>query len=98
VVGHIPVWGGEDMSILKGVKFFQIFLVICVSVVFLFILPLNGCCDDWVRVGINHNFSVYYNKSSVKIDKEKKTIEVWEKRVYTEKGRKILLKDIDSEK
>ena len=86
------------MDILKGFRFFQVFLVVSVCLVSIITFPSNGYSDNWVYVGINDNFSVYYNKSSVKIDKDKKTIEVWEKRIYTDKGRKILLKDIDINK
>lgn len=39
---------------------------------------------------------MFYNKSTVKIDKQKKTIMVWEKRVYTEKGKIGILKYIES--
>ena len=83
---------------LRGFKLFRIFLVVSVCLVSITNFPSNGYSDDWVCVGINDNYSIYYNKSSIKIDKEKKTIEVWEKRVYTDKGKINLLNDIDSEK
>lgn len=64
-----------------------IFFINILLSIFLSILPLNGYCDNWVYIGNNEDFTDYYNSSSVKIDKQNKTIEVRVKRVYTEKGK-----------
>jgi hypothetical protein len=71
------------MSILQKTNFVVIIVVLFSPIT----LTLNGYCDDWVLVGINENYSVYYHKSSVKIDKEEKIIQVTMKRIYTEKGK-----------
>lgn len=71
------------MSMLKK----TIFFVILVSLVSLTTLHLKGYCDEWVYVESYKNFTQYYNSSSVKIDKQNKIIKLWEKRVYTEKGK-----------
>ena len=64
------------------------------------IIPTRGFCDEWVKIRNYKNFTDYYNKSSVKIDKEKKVISVLMKREVTEEGRidlrKRLNKSIDS--
>lgn len=54
--------------------------------------------DEWVKIGSDEVFTQYYNSSSVKIDKRKKTIEVWVKLVFTDKGKSDFLekKDIKS--
>jgi hypothetical protein len=46
-----------------------IFLVILVPLFSLITLVANGYGDDWVCLGANDNYSVCYNKASVKIDK-----------------------------
>ena len=96
-----------DMSILRSFKLFQVFLLISTLMVSLLTLPLNGYCNDkWVRAANNDNNVIYYNPSSVKIDKQKKIINVSTKWVFTDKGKigfsKIIndndkqkLKDID---
>jgi hypothetical protein len=45
-----------------------------------------GCSDNWVEVGGTQDYIIYYKPSSVKIDKDNKTILVLTKYVYTEKG------------
>jgi hypothetical protein len=47
-----------------------------------------GDDDDWVGLGSDINSNVYYNSSSIKIDKQSKIIKVWVKRVFT--GNEIL--------
>jgi hypothetical protein len=84
------------MSILKGFKLFQVFLVVSVSLVGLTTLPSNGYGDEWVLIKRDENISSYYNSSSIKIDKENKIIEVWVKDIFTEKGRINYLKDLGS--
>lgn len=73
-----------------------IFYLVLVSLVSLTTLPLNGYCDDWVYVYSDKDFTQYYKSSSVKIDKQKKIIKVWVKYVYTFKGKKDLLNEIES--
>jgi hypothetical protein len=69
-----------------------VFSVILVSLFSLITLTANGYCDDWVCLGTNDNYSIYYNKTSLKINKEEKTIEAFLKRIYTEKGKNSLKK------
>lgn len=52
--------------------------------------------DDWVKIGSDEEFTQYYNSSSVKIDKRKKTIEVWVKLVFTDKGKSDFLEKKDN--
>lgn len=52
--------------------------------------------DDWVKIGSDEVFTQYYNSSSVKIDKRKKSIEVWVKLVFTDKGKSDFLEKKDS--
>lgn len=80
------------MSMLKK----TISLVILVSLVSLTLLPSIGCCDEWVKVEGNDNYTMYYQKSTVKIDEQTKIIKVWGKFVFTEKGKLIFIKDSDS--
>jgi hypothetical protein len=85
------------MFSLRGFELFRLILVILVSLVSLFIFSFYGYCDDdWVyvdRVDSNEYFSLYYRKSSVKVNKQDKILKVWVKRVYTEKGRIDYLKN-----
>jgi hypothetical protein len=73
-----------------------IFLVILVSLVSVTTLHSNGYCDDWVYVGSNKAFTLYYKSSTVKIDKQNNIIKLWVKNVYTEKGKIMLLDSHDS--
>jgi hypothetical protein len=70
------------------------------SMISLTIIPTKGFCDEWVKIRNYKNFTDYYNKSSVKIDREKKVISVLMKREVTEEGkfdlRKRLNKSNDS--
>jgi hypothetical protein len=76
------------MPIFRGFKFFQIFLAIAIWIAFLSIVSSHGFCDEeWVQTGSNINNIIYYNPSSVKIDKEKKIINVSTKWVFTDKGK-----------
>lgn len=99
---------GIQTCLCSGVfKFFQVFLVISTLMVCLSTLPLDGYCNDrWIRAANNDNNVIYYNLSSVKIDKQKKIINVSTKWVFTDKGKidfsknikdndKQKLKDID---
>jgi hypothetical protein len=73
---------------LRGFIFIQVFLVILVSLISSTFFISNGYCDDdWVYVDSNIYYSMYYNSSSVKIDKQSNIIELLEKYVYTEKGK-----------
>jgi hypothetical protein len=49
-----------------------------------------------VYVGSNEAYAQYYKSSSVTIDKQYKTIKVWEKKIYTDKGRIDWLNNQDS--
>ena len=63
--------------------------------VFLGTLPLDGYCSDkWVRAANNDNNVIYYNPSSVKIDQQKKIINVSTKWVFTNKGKNEFSKNI----
>jgi hypothetical protein len=84
------------MDILRGFKLFQVILVILVCLFSLSILPSTGYGDEWVRVLWDEEYTWYYNSSSFKIDKQEKTIKVWTKRVFTDKGKIIFLNDYDS--
>jgi hypothetical protein len=90
------------MSILRSFKVFQTFLVISTLLVSLSTLPLNGYCNDkWINVGKNDNNIIYYNPSSVKIDQQKKIINVSTKWVFTDKGKigfSKTIKDNDNQK
>ncbi len=79
------------MSILSGFRLSRLFLVILLSLVFLTTIPPKGSCDDWVKIGDTEDYTVYYNSSSVKIDKQNKIINVLIKHVYTEKGKQNML-------
>lgn len=83
------------MSISIDFKLFRVSLFGLICLVSLSIAISNGYCDDWVYVGNEQSFTMFYNKSTVKIDEQKKTITVWEKRVYTEKGKIGILKYIE---
>ena len=85
-----------DMSILRSFKIYQVFLLISTLMVCLCTLPLNGYCNDkWVRAANNDNNVIYYNPSSVKIDKQKKIINVSTKWVFTGKGKNDFSKRIN---
>jgi hypothetical protein len=90
------------MSVLRSFKFFQVCLVISTLLVSLSTLPLNGYCNDkWVRATNNDNNVIYYNPASVKIDKQKKIINVSTKWIFTEKGKINFSKninDVDNQK
>jgi hypothetical protein len=85
------------MTILK--KIFLI--VILVSLVSPTTLPVNVYCDDWVYLekvyleGGDEFCTVYYNSSSVKIDKQNKIIELWQKNIFTDKGNMEMLKSYE---
>jgi hypothetical protein len=84
------------MSRLKGFTLFRLILVISLFLVSLTTLPSKGYCDDWVKISSNKLATDYYQPSSVKINKQKKTIEVWSKSVYTEEGKIDFLDIFDS--
>jgi ribosomal protein L20A (L18A) len=84
------------MVIFRDFRFFQVFLVISTLMVSLAILPLNGYGNDtWVQAAKNENNIIYYNPSSVKIDKQKKIIDVSTKWVFTKKGKNNFSKNIN---
>lgn len=58
--------------------------------------PSKGYCNEWSYVFSNEYLTWYYNSSSVKIDKNEKTIKVWVKQVFTEKGKKDYLNEVIS--
>jgi hypothetical protein len=96
-VDYIPVWGEENMSIPRNLRILGIILVTCVCLVSLFKFTSNGyCSDDWVYVMSVEDYTIYYNSSSIKIDKQNHIIKVWVKDVLTNKGRDNLLKKSDS--
>ncbi len=74
------------MSIFRSLRFFQVFLVISVSLFFLTSFTSIVYGDDWVYVGTHDYFSYYYNNTSIKINRNSKLIDVWVKKKYTEKG------------
>jgi hypothetical protein len=81
---------------------FQVFLVISTLMVSLCTITLNGYCNDkWVRAASNDNNVIYYNPASVKIDNEKKIINVSTKWIFTAKGKigfSKNIKDKDNQK
>ena len=93
------------MPISRSFKTFHVLLVISTLMVSLF--TLNGYCDDkWVLAARNDNNVIYYDSDSVKIDKQKKIINVSTKWTFTDKGKigfsanikdddKLKSKDID---
>jgi hypothetical protein len=85
------------MYILRGSKLSRLFLIILLGL-FSFTTQLsNAYCDDWVFVATNEDFAQYYDSSSVKIDKQNKTIEVWVKLLFTDKGKIDFLENKGSE-
>jgi hypothetical protein len=52
---------------------------------------LHGTSDKWVLIGSSDEITDYYDSSSIKLIKEDSCIQVTFKRVYTTKGRKMLL-------
>ena len=84
------------MSILRNLKLFRINLIILMSMVSLITFSSIVLGDDWVKIGSDEEFTQYYNSSSVKIDKRKKTIEVWVKLVFTDKGKSDFLEKKDN--
>ncbi len=74
------------MSIFRSLRFFQVFLVISVSLFFLTSFTSIVYGDDWVYVGTHDYFSYYYNNANIKINRNSKLIDVWVKKKYTEKG------------
>jgi hypothetical protein len=91
-----------DMSVLRSSKFFPVCLVISTLFISFSTLPLDGYCNDkWVRAAHNDNNVIYYNPASVKIDKQKKIINVSTKWIFTNKGKigfSKNIKDIDNKK
>jgi hypothetical protein len=86
-------WDGTDMSL----KLKTIFLTIFLSWISLVTLTLNGSCDDWVLIGSNKNFTLYYNSSSVKIDDKNHLIKVLGKRVLTKNGKIEFFNDFNKD-
>jgi hypothetical protein len=77
------------MVILRGGKLFRVFLVVSFSLAFLINSPSNLICGEkWIYIGKNVNNVIYYDPSSVKIDKINETFKVLTKWAFTEKGRK----------
>lgn len=83
------------MSIYRGFKLFHLTLVTLVCWFSITNFPSNGYCDDWVYLNNSEYFTQYYNSSSIEIDKQNKMVKVWEKRVYTNKGKINLVMNCD---
>jgi hypothetical protein len=84
------------MSVFRGVKLFRVFLVLSFSLVFLINVPSNSICGEkWVYIGKNVNNIIYYDPSSIKIDKGNETFKVLTKWAFTAKGRKGFSKNIN---
>lgn len=79
------------MTIFNGIKLFRLNLVIFMSMVSLIAFSSIVFGDEWVKIGSDEEFTQYYNKSSVKIGKQNKTIEVRLKLVFTDKGKSDFL-------
>lgn len=83
------------MPKLRSFKLFQVVFVILTLLISLFALLSEGYCNDkWVRAANNDNNIIYYNPASVKIDKQKKIIDVSTKWVFTDKGKIDFSKNI----
>jgi hypothetical protein len=76
-----------------SMKLKTIFLAIPLSLVFLVTLTLHGYCDDWLLIGNNKHYTLYYNPSSVKIDDKNHVIKAIGKRVFTKKGKNEFFND-----
>jgi hypothetical protein len=86
------------MFILRGFKSFRVFLVVSTLMVSLSTLPLNGYCNDkWVQAAKNDNNVIYYNPAGIKIDSQKKMINVSTKWVFTDKGKIGFTKNINDD-
>ena len=82
---------------LRGVKLFQVFLVISVCLVSLTTFPSSGYCEGhWVLIRETELFSSYYNLPSVYIDKQNQILTVWTKKVFTEKGKNDWLTKVNN--
>jgi hypothetical protein len=95
-VDYIPRQQGGNMSIPKGVRFFRVFLVVSFALVFLINTPAKVICGEkWVYIGKNVNNIIYYDPSSIKIDKGNETFKVLTKWEFTAEGRKGFSKNIN---
>ena len=70
------------------------FRVYYISIIFFILsIPLaylsNGYCDDWMYIGRTDKDVVYYNESSIRINKRKKYIKVWLKFKRIDKGESL---------
>jgi hypothetical protein len=92
----LPKGRGEDVPILRNLKLFRINLVILISMLSLITISSIVWGDGWVKIGSDEVFTQYCNSSSVKIDKRKKTIEVWLKLVFTDKGKSDFIEKKDN--
>lgn len=86
------------MSIIRGFKFPQVFLVIVFLLISLTTLSSIGYCGEWIYVGKTDMFTQYYRSSSIKIDKQNKIIKVWAKFEWTDKGKTDYLKYVKDRK
>jgi hypothetical protein len=75
-----------NMSILRGLLL-KISLLISLSCIFTFTLTSPGYCDDWVYIFNSQDYTDYYNKRTININKNTHIIKVWIKRKYTVKGK-----------
>jgi hypothetical protein len=96
MVIHLSLWGERNMSTLRDFPSKTLFIWLLVGLVSLLNFPSNGYGDDWVLIKKDDKISKYYNASSIKIDKENRIINVWVKKIYSEKGRIDYLKDLGS--
>jgi hypothetical protein len=75
------------MSILRDNRYKWVVYLISLSWVCIFTLPSIGYGDDWVYLGKDDNFSLYYNIANININRKSKQIKVWVRLKYTEKGK-----------
>lgn len=64
----------------------NIIFVILLSVIIFTVILFSSCSDNWVEVGGTQEYIIYYKPSSVKINKDDKTILVLTKFIYTKDG------------
>jgi hypothetical protein len=78
-------------------KLKTIFLAIVLSLFLLVTHNLNSYGDDWILIGSNKNFTLYYNPSSIKIDDKNHVIKVLGKRVFTKNGKIEFFNDFNKD-
>jgi len=81
------------ISFLCDIRFRRKVLILIFFCAFTFTSLSSGNCDDWVYVGFNDYFSIYYNISKIIINQKSKQIKVWIKMKYTDKGKDRYIMD-----